>query len=67
MEWMESEYETMICLVECHVTASSAKSAFEHAQKVQIQTIVRVRKVLSGHLLSIQTFCNVSNDSVSGQ
>ena len=29
------------------------KGAFEHAQYAQIQIILRMRKVLSGHLLSI--------------
>ena len=32
-------------------------SAIEHAQNAQIQIILRMRKVSSGHLLYIRTFC----------
>ena len=40
------------------------KSAFSHA-KMHIQIILRMRKVSSGHLLSIHTFCSIQY--VSGQ
>ena len=35
------------------------KSAFEHAQTVQIQPILRMRKVSSRLLLFIHTFCSI--------
>ena len=35
------------------------KSAFEHAQNVQIHIILRMRKVSFGRLLSIHTFCSI--------
>ena len=35
------------------------KSAFEHAQNVRIHNILRMREVLSGHLLSIETFYTI--------
>ena len=35
------------------------KSAFEHAQNAQIHIILHMRKVSSGHLLSIEIFCSI--------
>ena len=45
--------------------ASRVKRAFEHVQNTQIQIILRMRKVSSGHLRSIETV--VSNVSVQGR
>ena len=49
-----------------HLDHVKQKSAFEHAQNAQIQTILHMHKVSSGTLLSIHTYV-VSNNSVSGQ
>ena len=47
---------------------SCKKKAFEHAHNAQTQITLRMRKVSSGPLLSIYTFCSiVSIVSVSGQ
>ena len=35
------------------------KSTLEHAQNVRIHIILRIRKVSSGSLLSIDTFCSI--------
>ena len=35
------------------------KSAFEHVQNAQVQIILRMRKVSSGHLLSINTLYSI--------
>ena len=46
----------------CHhvsiCAVSSEKGAFEHAQHAQIQIILRMRKGLSGPVLSIDALCN---------
>ena len=38
------------------------KSAFEHVQNMQIQIILHMHTVLSGHLLFIHTFCSIQRD-----
>ena len=43
----------------CHMVCVKRKSVFEHAQNAQIQTILYMRKVSIGHLLSIYTFCSI--------
>ena len=35
------------------------KSAFEHAQNARIHIILRMRKVSSGHMVSIETVCSI--------
>ena len=35
------------------------KRAFEHAQKAQTQTILRMGKALSGPFLCIHNFCSI--------
>ena len=44
--------------VEREIGQVKRKSAFKYAQNAQIQIILRMRKVSSGPLLDIRTFCN---------
>ena len=43
-------------LIIYHLVHAKRKSPFKHAQTVRIHIILDMRKILSGHLLSIETF-----------
>ena len=43
-------------LMQSNMGRAKQKSAFEHEQKVRIHIILHMRKVSSGHLLSIDAF-----------